>query len=169
MSDEEQEQYNLTVEEVAARLNLSIRSAHRYAESKRLRTKRAGRRVLFHAGDVESLARDLDVAASAPPKPQPKQELISAGRMLEYLAERDKYLAETQARHEQALLEIGRLRGLLESYKALPEDVEQLRGQLDQAETARAALQAERDELKAHIERLQAEKASFWKRLFGGK
>ena len=169
MADEEQEQYNLTVEEVAARLSLSVRSAHRYAESKRLRTRRAGRRVLFHAGDVEALARDLNVAASAPAAPQPKQELVPAGRMLEYLAERDKYLADTQARHEQALLEIGRLRGLLETYKALPEDVEQLRAQLGQAEAERAAAQAERDELRAQLERRQAEKPSFWKRLFGGE
>jgi excisionase family DNA binding protein len=167
MSDEEQPEYNLTVEQVAARLNLSIRSAHRYAESKRLRTRRAGRRVLFHAGDVEALARDLDIAASAPPAPQPKQELVPAGQLLDYLKERDRHLAEAQARHEQALLEIGRLRGLLETYKALPEDVEQLRGQLDQAQQDLATLQAERDELRQRLE--QAQKPSFWKRFFGGE
>ena len=161
MSDEEQEQYNLTVEQVAAMLNLSIRSAHRYAESKRLRTRRAGRRMLFHASDVETLARDLDIAASAPPAPQPKRELVPAGQLLDYLKERDRHVAEMQVRHEQALLEIGRLRGLLETYKALPEDVERLRQQVDALEAERAALQAERDTLKAQIDQQHAEKPSF--------
>lgn len=168
MSDEEQSQFSLTVEQVAAMLNLSVRSAHRYAESKRIRTRRAGRRVLFHAGDVDALARDLDIAASAPPAPQPKQELVPAGQLLDYLKERDRHLSEAQARHEQALLEIGRLRGLLETYKALPEDVERLRQQVDQLEAERAALHAERDALQARLAQQQAEKPSFWKRLLGG-
>jgi excisionase family DNA binding protein len=65
----------ITVEEAAAILDLSTRQVHRYGsgESARLRTRRAGRRRLFHRGDVESLAADLAVARHPLPPPPRKE------------------------------------------------------------------------------------------------
>jgi hypothetical protein len=59
----------ITIEEVAALLDLSSRQASRYGkgEGARLRTRRAGKRILYHRGDVESLARDFQVARTPPP------------------------------------------------------------------------------------------------------
>jgi hypothetical protein len=66
----------ITVEEAAALLELSTRQVSRYGkgEGARLRTRRAGKRILYHRGDVESLARDLQVARTPPPlRPTPPQ------------------------------------------------------------------------------------------------
>ncbi|NNJ13339.1 helix-turn-helix domain-containing protein [Chloroflexales bacterium ZM16-3] len=59
----------ITIEEVAALLDLSSRQASRYGkgEGARLRTRQAGKRILYHRGDVESLARDFQVARTPPP------------------------------------------------------------------------------------------------------
>jgi hypothetical protein len=59
----------ITIEEVAALLDLSSRQASRYGqgEGARLRTRRAGKRILYHRGDVESLGRDFQVARTPPP------------------------------------------------------------------------------------------------------
>jgi len=56
-----EEEY-ITVEDAAAILQTKTRQAHRYGEgpNARIRTRKAGRRKLFHRGDVEQLARDLE-------------------------------------------------------------------------------------------------------------
>ena len=64
----------ITVEEAAALLDLSTRQTGRYGrgEGARLRTRRAGKRILYHRSDVELLARDLQVARTPPPsRPTP--------------------------------------------------------------------------------------------------
>jgi predicted DNA-binding transcriptional regulator AlpA len=74
MSDEDEDRY-ITVEEAAQILGLSTRQANRYGqgEAPRLRTRKAGRRLLYHRNDVLSLAKDLDVARTPPPPPPQKE------------------------------------------------------------------------------------------------
>jgi Helix-turn-helix domain len=69
----------ITVEEAAALLDLSTRQVSRYGKGAdaRLRTRRVGKRILYHHGDVEALARDFQIARTpppprpAPPRPEP--------------------------------------------------------------------------------------------------
>jgi DNA repair exonuclease SbcCD ATPase subunit len=154
-----------TVEEAARALQRSTRQVRRYADDGRIKTKRStSGRVLFYVPDVTALRHELDIdESSPPPPPKPRVEVIQQQERLEFLAyirERDKQLAELQTRMEQALIEAGRLRGKLESYNLLPEDVQALREEL-------ASVKAERDELRRRLEQAE-EKKSFWKRLFGG-
>jgi excisionase family DNA binding protein len=74
MSDEDEDSY-ITVEEAAQILGLSTRQTHRYGQSgtPRLRTRKAGRRLLYNNNDVLSLAKDLDVARTPPPPPPQKE------------------------------------------------------------------------------------------------
>ena len=129
----------ITVEDAAERLQVSTRQAHRYGQPplSRIRTRKAGRRMLFHLGDVEELAAELNVEAK--PAPRPKTELVPVGEMLTYIRERDQQLSETQERLNRAMLEVGRLQGQLEQ-RLLPEDADALRQQLQQAEQERDAL-----------------------------
>ncbi len=147
----------LTAEEVADRLGLTARQVNRYGtptatKPARLRTERAGRRVLYHREDVEQLAQELQPRLR-PKVSHAKTDLVPAGEMLEYIRDRDRQLAEIQERLQsqlnQALLEIGRLQGQLA-------ETQHIRGQLE-------AVQAERDELQEAIEQARP----WWKRLLG--
>src|SRR5262245_31794743 len=105
----------LTVEQVATMLGVSTRQAHRYGEgpSARLRTKRAGRRILFNRADVEALAVELGIAHQPPPAPKPPRvEIVqqqTQNELLGYLRERDEELRHYQAKLESLLVELGRL------------------------------------------------------------
>lgn len=57
----------LTASEAAQVLKVSPRQVHRYAEQRQLRTRRAGRRVLFSAASVATLADELAVDVRPPP------------------------------------------------------------------------------------------------------
>ncbi len=142
----------LTAEQVADRLGLTARQVNRYGtptatKPARLRTQRAGRRVLYHREDVDQLAEELQPRLR-PRASRPKTDLVPAGDMLEYIRERDRQLAEVQAQLNQALIEIGRLQGQLT-------ETQRIRGQLE-------AVQAERDELQEAVRKSQP----WWKRLF---
>jgi hypothetical protein len=144
----------LTVEEAADRLQVSIRQANRYGhgDSPRLRTKRAGKRVLYHRGDVEQLADDLGVVYKPRP-PELAVDLVPAGEMLNYLRERDQRI--DQLTHElmmatRRIVELEHER----DRRLLPEDGERLRQQL-------TLLEAERDALQVQFRR------PWWKRLLG--
>ncbi len=144
----------LTADDVAQRLGLTTRQVNRYGmptatKPARLRTQRAGRRVLYHHEDVETLAQELQPRLR-PRVSRPKTDLVPAGEMLQYIRERDQQLADVQAQLNQALIEIGRLQGQLS-------ETQRIRGQLE-------AVQAERDELQETIKRAQP----WWKRLFRG-
>jgi len=131
----------ISVEEAADLLRVSTRQAHRYGEQEhggRLRTRKAGRRTLFHRGDVEALATELGVEYKPPERT--KTELVPASDMLHYLRERDQQLSDVQQQLNRAMLEVGRLQGQLEQH-LLPEDAETLRQKVAAAEAERAALQ----------------------------
>lgn len=137
----------ISVEEAADLLRVSTRQAHRYGEQEhggRLRTRKAGRRTLFHKGDVEALAIELGVEYKPPERS--KTELVPAGDMLQYIRERDQQLSDVQGQLNRAMLEVGRLQGQLEQ-RLLPEDADTLRHKV-------AAAEAERDALQQRMERM---------------
>lgn len=138
---------HISVEEAADLLRVSTRQAHRYGEQEhggRLRTRKAGRRTLFHKGDVEALAAELGVEYKPPERP--KTELVPAGEMLHYLRERDQQLNDVQQQLNRAMLQVGRLQGQLEQ-RLLPEDADLLCQKV-------AAAEAERDVLKQRMNSL---------------
>jgi len=131
-------------------LRLTTRQVNRYGsgERPRLRTRRVGRRILYHEQDVEELAQELNVTLK-PKIAKPKTDLVPASEMLEYIRERDRQLGELQSQLNQALLEIGRLQGQLQ-------ETQHIRKQLED-------VQAERDELREAIQQARP----WYKRLFG--
>jgi hypothetical protein len=72
----------ITADQAAERLRVSPRQVHRYGEGDRarLRTRKAGRRLLFHAGDVDTLAHDMDVAHKPAPQP-PALRILPTGEV----------------------------------------------------------------------------------------
>ncbi len=131
----------ITVEDAASILQVTTRQAHRYGEGDRarVRTRRIGRRVMFHKGDVEVLAAELGVLDQ--PRPQrPKTDLTSVTAIFDYLRERDVKMEALQQQIQQAMYEIGRLQGALE---------------LQEFQERIAELELERDALKAEVERLK--------------
>ncbi len=145
----------IPVEEVAEILQVTTRQAHRYGEGEnaRLRTRKAGRRVMFNRTDVEALAADLGVL-DRPRAQRPKTDLVPAGEMLDYIRDRDRRLEEYQHQLVQAAAEIGRLQGQMEGQKRLIDEADNIRQMLDE-------VKAERDQLRVELERRQ----SLWQRL----
>ena len=135
----------LPVEVVANRLKLSVRQATRYQT--RVRTKRAGRRILFHPEDVEMLATEIGVEYR-PPVP-PRAELMPAGEVLQTFERQQERLAALER-------ERGRLEGMLQTQQRLLEDADETRRQLE-------ASRAERDRLQAELDKLR--RRSWWQRL----
>lgn len=146
----------MPVEDAAEVIGLGTRQVHRYGQQGQLRSLQVGRRVLYHRGDVEALADKLGRTREArPQRPrEPKQELVPAGQMLDYLRQRDQELAEAQRRLETALLEVGRLRGEVER-RLLPEDADGLRQEL-------ANVKAERDVLRQQLDRTSGPPVYLW-------
>ncbi len=159
MDDEDE---YITVEEAAEILRVSIRQAHRYGSGPEppIRTRRAGQRTAFHRGDVLQLAEERGATRTPPPK-RSGLELVPQSDLVDHLR-------ETQQRLEQALLEIGRLRGVLEQ-RLLPEDEHALRDRLAEAEAERKILRAE---LEAERASRRAEENTrsrpWWLRILGG-
>lgn len=141
----------ITVEDAADILQVGIRMVNRYGNgpNARLRTRRAGRRILYNKADVRQLAADLGVLDQARPQ-RPKTELVPVGDVLDHMAQMQQQL-------NQAMLEVGRLQGMLEQQKLLTADADELRQRLAAAEGARNALQEE----------LERRSRPWWKRLFG--
>ncbi len=127
----------ITAEEAGMILRVGARQAVRYAD--RVRTRKAGKRILLHKGDVEQLAHEI--GAEHKGAVPPPAELVPVGAMM-----------ETFERQQQQLVlfsrEIGRLEGTLQSQQK----------QLDEAEAIRRRvweLETERDRLLAEIEQLR--------------
>src|SRR6185312_2003052 len=78
-SSHDQDVY-LPVEDVAAVLKVSTRQASRYGA--KMRTQRAGRRVLYHRDDVEALAAKIG-AEYRLPSPPPRTDLLPPGEFLQ--------------------------------------------------------------------------------------
>jgi hypothetical protein len=140
----------LTVEQVASLLGTSTRQAHRYAEgeSARIRTRRAGRRILFYRPDVENLAEALGIARREPPAPPPTRPQVVVQQHAELLA----YIRDLQEQIQQAAAREGYYKAQLESRLSLP-DERSLRTAIEEERAQRIALEqqeaAARRELKA--------------------
>jgi hypothetical protein len=93
----------LTAGEAARLLHMSERQAHRYGQSGRIRIRKAGRRVLYLASDVTSLADELRVDI----KPAPAQRgALLPPEMVRYLQEQEERMrqqGETQATIDRRL------------------------------------------------------------------
>ena len=76
----------ITVEDAADILQVTPRQAHRYGggDHPRIRTRKAGRRILYHRGDVEALAVDLGVEFRSRSKP-PAPQALAASELLAYI------------------------------------------------------------------------------------
>jgi len=135
----------LTVEEAAALLGVVPRQVNRYGATGRLRTKRAGRRVLYFRQEVLDLAEEIGANHRLPPPP--KQEIMPVGEMLNYLRERDRQLAEQQQQIAALLTHLAEAQAEL-GRRILPQDEHQLRTDL-------ASVTVERDALRRQIEALR--------------
>lgn len=65
MTDTDNDRY-VTAEQAADLLGTSPRTVHRYGEGGRLRTRKAGRRLMYHAGDVQQMVDDLEAQRRGP-------------------------------------------------------------------------------------------------------
>lgn len=158
MNDEEY----IGAEDAAKILRVTSRMVYRYGEgdNPKLRTIRTGRRILFHRGDVQTLAEEQNAAQ----RPSPTTDIIPASELLDFVRELQGQLMLASRR-------IGELEGIL-GQRLLPEDEQALKTRI-------ADLTAERDQLQQEKERLQAElekgqdppeleqKRPWWQRLFG--
>jgi DNA-binding transcriptional MerR regulator len=145
----------IPVEEAAALLHLTPRMVNNYGKPpySRIKTKRAGRRILYSKLDVLALAEQLGTSSQLPEPP--KAQLVPIGEMLEYLN-------QTQKQLNQAMLEIGRLQGTLEHQRQLTQDTDELRQHLAEAETIQEAQQQELGVLRAELKHYHQ---PWWKRL----
>src|SRR3712207_2008868 len=96
----------IPVEQVAVMLAVSTRQATRYKD--RVRTIKAGNRILYHRGDIEEQARlkgreaEAKRAAEEYKEQKPrKTELMPMGDVLEYLREKDAQMREKDAHNER--------------------------------------------------------------------
>lgn len=159
MADEEY----ITVEDAAEILRLSVRMVNRYGNgpNPRLRTRRAGTRVLYHRGDVDALANDMNARFKPRPR-QPKAELLPPGEVLAYIRERDQQLADAQNQLTRAMHEIGRLQGMLEQ-RLLPDDERNLRQALATVEQQRDELRQALEQAQLELKQAQSPKRRWWK------
>jgi hypothetical protein len=150
MADEEY----ITVEDAADILRVVPRQVNRYGNGPdaRLRTRKAGRRVLYHRGDVETLADDLGVVNKPQTPRTPASELVPQGKVLEEwrLREREhqEQINELHAKLNAAAHRIGELEAQLQ-HRLSPEQERALR-----------------DELAAYKTQLSGGRP-WWKRLLG--
>ena len=144
----------ITVEQVASTLRVSVRHAARYAE--RVRTQKAGKRILFHRGDIEALADELG-AQNKPAIPQPA-ELVPLGEMMQTFERQQAQIAALS--HE-----VGRLQGILEQQKLLTEDVQEVHRKLVKTEQERDRLRQELAQVRGELDKVQK---TWWKRLLDG-
>lgn len=106
MSNELTKREWMTAKEAARVLKVTDRMVNHYGHNGQIRTQRAGRRVMYHVGDVEALAGSLQVDL----RPQHITRNDAGEQMVQYIRQR-----------EQADQEI------LESLRRLPEMDERIR------------------------------------------
>jgi hypothetical protein len=130
----------LEADQAARRLSRTERQVYRYGQEQKVRTRRYGRRLQYHAGDVETLAERLGVDNEARPI-VPRQDIMPPGVMLDYLRERDRELAESQRRLEQAAIELGAARQEIGRRQLVDQELDTVRSERDQLRVQIAELQ----------------------------
>lgn len=146
---------HIGAQEAAKILRVSARMVYRYGEEGKLRTIRAGRRILFNHDDVLALA-DETAADSRPP---PQTSIVS-----------EEDVGELRRELLAAARQIGRLEGLLEQ-RPLLTDLDTLK---DRVHT----LERENDKLRFDLERERAKQPAnpeppakpprpWWRKLLG--
>ncbi len=145
----------ITVQEAQDILHVSARQVQYHAANERIRSKKQGRRLLVHEGDVLQLAEEL--GSDLKKDPQPSVEMVhDQGPLIDYMREKDQQLLLMSRR-------IGELEGLLQQ-RLLPEDEQGLRERLMEAEMRARLLE---EELKRLRETSQPLQEPWWKRIFG--
>ena len=145
----------ITVQEAQDILHVSARQVQYHAANERIRSKKQGRRLLVHEGDVLQLAEEL--GSDLKKDPQPSVEMVhDQGPLIDYMREKDQQLLLMSRR-------IGELESLLQQ-RLLPEDEQGLRERLMEAEMRARLLEEELTRLR---ETSQAPQESWWKRIFG--
>lgn len=95
-------------------LQVSERTVQRYATgpSRRIRSQKytGSKKLFYHRGDVERLADELGATRTAEVVSRPKQDMMPAGAMLDYLRVRDQELQDAQRALTAALIEVGQAR-----------------------------------------------------------
>jgi hypothetical protein len=118
MSEQKKQQW-LTATEAAEILKMTSRQVHRYGESGKITTRRAGRRVLFLGEEVAALADELQVEH----KPAHIIRTEVGTQFLEYFKQRDATTHELLQRqtevHEQTGQTLNRLEESLEANRKL--------------------------------------------------
>lgn len=139
---------------------LSGRQLRRYVIQGTLHSRKAGRDTFYNADEIDRLAAERGHGGQQPAQSEPTTDILPASEIFQYLQERQDKL-------DAALLEIGRLRGILETQQNQLEDrarlqqrVEELQAELDavrpEAQAYRAA-QAKIAELEARLTQITNE------------
>ena len=119
---------------------LGERQLRRYVVQGRLHSRRSGRDTFYNADEIDQLAAERGRNVQQPP--EPTTDIMPASEIFQYLQERQEKL-------DAALLEIGRLRGVLETQQKLLEDRERLQQRVEELQ---AELDAVRPEVQAYRE-----------------
>ncbi len=145
-------------QDAARILKVSARMVYRYAEGAdaKIRSLRAGRRILFNRNDVLAYATEIDAAN----KPEVQTSIIPADEMLALVRDQQNQIA-------QMARTIGYLEAQLEQ-RLLPADADALKHRVIELEHERAQLQ-QALELERHRSQaaLTNKRRSLWRRFFG--
>ena len=152
MSDHDDEHY-ISVQAAQQVLRVSARSAQRYAQSGRVRSRRVGNRLQLHAGDVDDLATELGSVNR-----QPSTQVVPADVLLGYV---EKLRQETN----QLNGIIGQLQEQLRSRPAI-EDYSTVQAERDSLARRVAELESERERLQQMVQQMVGR--PWWRRLLGG-
>lgn len=149
----------LTVEAVAQRLRVSVRHASRYGD--RVRTMKAGKRILYHRDDVDALGVELGVD-NKPLVPTPI-EMLPAGEMMTAIERHQAQLFAMAQQLADVNRELGHLEGVIEGQRPIVEDYPKLQQYVRE-------LQADRDRLQealraAEQQRAEPTRRAWWRRL----
>lgn len=133
MTDKDTDKY-ITAERAAAQLDVSERTIYRYAETGQIRTRKSGRRTMFHGGDVDQLASDMQEQRRGP-DPDAVQRL--------------------QSELQQATYRIGYLEAQLQQ-RLLPDHARQIQDELASAKAERDLLRQQQDQLQDQLAQARA-------------
>ncbi len=160
---------HIGADEAAKILKVSARMVYRYGEDGKIRTLRAGRRILFNHADVLAYADET----AAESKPESPSTALRADDMLGLVREQQQKL-------EAAALEIGDLRARLEQRPLLTDldtlkdrvhDLErendQLRFDLERERTKREAVEQQSPTPPAEPTKIQVSPKPWWRRILG--